>query len=369
MSTNPATLNLIKPAEVVPTAPSPMGMFNVPGCTFTPTALIIERGMKVDDWISLGVVLRNAGEGVRIWLGDWIRYGQHEYGHKYDEALAKTGYKAGTLRDSVWVANKVPIKLRLASADLSPRGDNLKFQHYKNVAPLGKVKLIKKWLERALKGDGNRIWSASRLKKEITKASQPPESELPTFSAALKSLHDKAVRDDLDSAIADLKLRIAVCPDPILATTYRRAIEMFEWQKGRTLENDVTAIVRIFSASEGTEAPERVSEDYISVWLREHGFIMGDAELEDRLKLMVRIRMFTVEDRKKSKNDQQSGVVTPVYAPDIDFSEKIDAVDELPTRAERVAAMRDDWKRRIARYAPEFVESPPTDKVGAPCGD
>lgn len=165
----------------------------------------------------------------------------------------------------------------------------------------------------------------------------------------------------MDGAIADLRKRIEISPDPLLATTYRRAIEMFEWQKNRTLENDVAAIVKIFSAEEGTEAPERVSDDYVSVWLRDHGFIMGEAELLDRLKLMVRLKMFTVEDRTESKGEKQSGTVTSVYAPEMDFALKLDSLDELPSLAQRTAALRKDWAERIARYAPELV--PAKDKA------
>ena len=100
-----ANLELVR-ADVVPTpAGPPIGMFDIPGCAITPTGLVIQPGMPIDDWVELGKRLSKAKDSLGIWRGDWIEYGKHEYGKKYKEALALTGLKEGTLRNDVWIAN------------------------------------------------------------------------------------------------------------------------------------------------------------------------------------------------------------------------------------------------------------------------
>src|SRR5687767_13709047 len=107
-----ANLELVR-ADVVPTpAGPPIGMFDIPGCAITPTGLVIQPGMPIDDWVELGKRLSKAKDSLGIWRGDWIEYGKHEYGKKYKEALALTGLKEGTLRNDVWIANAIPLSLR-----------------------------------------------------------------------------------------------------------------------------------------------------------------------------------------------------------------------------------------------------------------
>lgn len=345
-------LNLIRP-DVVPFGPAepPRGMFNIPGCTITPTGMIIEPGLKIEQWIEAGIALRRAGDAYQLCVGDWILFGKKTYkrGEMYKQALEMTGFKEQTLKNNVWVAKAVPLPLRL---EKSPRGDFLKFKHYKHIAPLESLREKKEWINKALLGNGRNIWSAKKLEDEINAIKQ--ETEAP-FSVELQRLHDKVRREDIDGAILDLRKRIEVVPDPLLATVYRRLIEILEWQKSRTPETDVAAIVKIFAAEEGTEAPLRVTDAYIEVWLRRNGFIMASSELLARLKLMVRIKMLTVEERTESKGDDQRGTVTHVYATTIDFGHALDRIDELKSMAGRTAALHKDWSERIARHAPELL--------------
>lgn len=354
-----ANLEMASP-RVVPIRPSSTvgSMFDVPGCTFTPTGLIIKRGMPIDDWVKLGAVLRKAGDGVQLWLGDWIRYGKHEYGKKYAAALALTGYKEGTLRDNVWVANAVP---------LSARADNLTFRHYRVVAKLPSKKDIKKWLGLASKGDGKKKWSAAILKREITRASQPSESKSVLFQE-LQKLHDKVVRDELGEKLAAVRSWLETPADPLLSTVYRKLIEILEWQRNRTAEGDCAAIMRMFTGDEGTEAPERASDGDIASWLHDHGFIMSREEIGDagnpdpknriepsgRIGLMLKLKLLVVMSRETSRQEGRKGSIPAVYAVERDYMTWLDDISDyaLP---ERTVALRRDWTARVARYAPELV--------------
>ncbi|HEX5704845.1 MAG TPA: hypothetical protein VFX97_16725 [Pyrinomonadaceae bacterium] len=193
---------------------------------------------------------------------------------------------------------------------------------------------------------------------------------------ALQKIHDKAVREELDAKIALVREWPMSTVDPLLATVYRRAIEMFEWQRDRDIEKDCAAIMKIFAGDEGTEAPDRASDDYISVWLHSHGFVMSEDEIgqggcaprctikhdEDkhiepsgRLGLMVRLKMLTVETREESRGPTQRGVITSVYGGQNHYMEMLDGVSILKTLAERNAAIHVDWLERLERYAPELL--------------
>lgn len=179
-----SNLALVPRADQMPAEIPAGGMFNIRGCTFTPTGMIIERGLPIENWIEAGRALKRAGDAFQLCVGDWIRFGKREYTKKkYEEAIALTGYKEGTLRDNVWVANKIP---------LSARADNLTFRHYRVVASLPSPRAIKKWITRASKGKGGKRWTASRLKQEIQNASRPRKPE--AFTVELQRLHDTVVR-------------------------------------------------------------------------------------------------------------------------------------------------------------------------------
>jgi len=58
-------------------------------------------------------------------LGDLIAYGEHRWGHTYDQALDATDYEYDTLASFVWVCSNVPFEIRRPS---------LTFEHHKAVA-------------------------------------------------------------------------------------------------------------------------------------------------------------------------------------------------------------------------------------------
>ena len=114
-------------------------ILDMPGCQFTATSLTIQPGLDFDDWQTLGAMLRRACQGVQFWIGDWIRYGETNYGDKYTEAMAATGLKYKSLANDVYVASKV---------DISLRNERLSFNHHYAVAAL-KPAQQRKWLAKA----------------------------------------------------------------------------------------------------------------------------------------------------------------------------------------------------------------------------
>ena len=65
---------------------------------------------------------------VQWWVGDWINYGEKQYGEAYAQAIEVTGKEYQALADTAWVAGKVEFSLR---------NENLSFAHHREVASLG----------------------------------------------------------------------------------------------------------------------------------------------------------------------------------------------------------------------------------------
>lgn len=100
---------------------TPLG---IPG-KLSPTGWEPPESLSFDEWQQVGQTLRLMEGAIQFWIGDWIRYGQAQYGEMYSQALEDTDYEIGSLRNMVYVASNV-----------SSRNDNLSFKHHAAVAPL-----------------------------------------------------------------------------------------------------------------------------------------------------------------------------------------------------------------------------------------
>jgi hypothetical protein len=145
-------------------ASGPLTIFDIPGCKFTSTSLMIKPGLQFDHWQRLGDLLKKTGQGVQFWIGDWIRYGEAEYGEKYAQAIATTGQNYQTLADDVYVASNV---------DISLRNENLSFNHHRAVASLPPIQQ-KRWLKRAV----DEAWSYRELRREIERETKGKDFRL-----------------------------------------------------------------------------------------------------------------------------------------------------------------------------------------------
>lgn len=119
----------------------------------TPVGLRLTPGMEYEEWASYGPLL-GAGVGAWSWaIGDWLFYGEWEYGSRYEDAQALTGLAEQTLKDLKYVAGRF---------DLSRRRDDLSLSHHREVAakPLEEQD---EWLDKAA-AEG---WSQKELRAQI----------------------------------------------------------------------------------------------------------------------------------------------------------------------------------------------------------
>jgi len=124
-----------------------------PKFAITPTGIQFNQELSFAEWDDLGQKLAPIGKSLGFILGDWINYGEKEFGQKYEEVVTRTGIPYQTLRNYAYVARKV---------ELSCRQDNLGFEHHAVVAKL-KPDQQEHWLE--MTKDHN--LSVRRLRKSI----------------------------------------------------------------------------------------------------------------------------------------------------------------------------------------------------------
>jgi hypothetical protein len=77
-----------------------------------PTGLAMADGLPFVEWQKMGATLATMELGVNWWIGDWLNYGERQYGEKYTQAITETGRRAQTLMNLAWVASRVEISRR-----------------------------------------------------------------------------------------------------------------------------------------------------------------------------------------------------------------------------------------------------------------
>jgi hypothetical protein len=102
------------------------------------------------------------------WIGDWLLFGQSEYGNRYKHAIAATGLDYQTLRNYAWVASRF---------DPARRRDTLSFGHHAEVAALPEADQ-EAWLRRCVV----ERWSRNELRRRM-RASRGQATALPAPSA------------------------------------------------------------------------------------------------------------------------------------------------------------------------------------------
>jgi len=78
----------------------------------TRTGFLIEPGLVYEEWAAMGHGLIAMAEASMWWVGDWLLYGEHEYGEKYAQAVEATGYGLSTLKNAQWVSDRFPPEAR-----------------------------------------------------------------------------------------------------------------------------------------------------------------------------------------------------------------------------------------------------------------
>ena len=144
----------------------------------TKTGLTISEGISYKEWEHIGSVLQQMGEAVHWWLGDWLKYGEKNWGDEgqkkenYTQAINETGFSYNTLRNDAYICDRI---------DSARRRANLSFSLHSEVAKL--------------EPDEQDIWLAKAEKEEMT------------TQDIRQAIRDKKVRDDRSEAISDLDLR------------------------------------------------------------------------------------------------------------------------------------------------------------------
>lgn len=100
----------------------------IPEIAWDNVSLHIPDDTSFDDWSRLGKTLQRMEKSVMWWIGDWLRFGEKNYGETYTQAIDATGYSVETLKQAKWVAERYP--------ETSMRIDDLTWTHHNHVAAL-----------------------------------------------------------------------------------------------------------------------------------------------------------------------------------------------------------------------------------------
>jgi hypothetical protein len=84
-----------------------------------PVAWMPEVGMDVRRWVAYGKRFARMGSASSWWIGDWMRYGNAQYGEKYGAASKATGYDRQTLMNMAYVSSRFSIERRRANVSWS----------------------------------------------------------------------------------------------------------------------------------------------------------------------------------------------------------------------------------------------------------
>ncbi len=159
------------------------GQITVGNFRISKTGLQIADGVEADEWQAFGQHIRTMETSIQWIIGDWLAYGERQYGKTYQEVADLTGYSYGVLQNLVWVAKQF---------DFSYRYENLSHTHHQIALSLceGEASKAMQWLERA----STEGWSVKRMADEIkgVPPTPPPhDTKIPKFWADMTTFLSK----------------------------------------------------------------------------------------------------------------------------------------------------------------------------------
>jgi len=183
------------------------------GTRATCSGLILPVQMSFDAWHELGHRVFRIADCSSWWIGDWLVYGEREYGsHRYERAIRDLSLDYQTLRNYAWVARKFP---------LSRRRDSLSLGHHAEVAALAEAEQDI-WLMRA-----ERLgWSRNELRRRLRAERQAARGAAPgneSTPSRVWKIEVASERHDHWQAAAERSN--CVLTDWIIATLDRAAVE------------------------------------------------------------------------------------------------------------------------------------------------
>lgn len=158
----------------------------------------LPEGLSYEEWSSEAPTLIRVAQSSMWWLGDWLRYGEHNYGEKYAQAIDATGLSLTTLKNAQWVADRIPPRERRV---------DVPFSHHRAVAaldPKPRRALLRRVAEDHLSEHDTRN-AVREIKAEMAAGGAAPEPAKPrTLDDALRDAEDR-----LDRALSDHDWRLA----------------------------------------------------------------------------------------------------------------------------------------------------------------
>jgi hypothetical protein len=123
------------------------------GVRSTKTSASFHPRLPFEQWRDLGTKLATYSNATSWWLGDWLAFGQRQYGRQYRQAIAATGLDYQTLRNYTVVARRFEPARRRA---------DVTFQHHAELCALPDD-AQDAWLARAA-AEG---WSRNELRRHV----------------------------------------------------------------------------------------------------------------------------------------------------------------------------------------------------------
>lgn len=92
--------------------------FALPGVV-SETGLDLPPGLTFEQWQRVGNTLMRIDKAWKFWYGDWLRYGEREYGEMYSQAISDTGMDYRQLAQIAHVARRIEPDMRHESLSWS----------------------------------------------------------------------------------------------------------------------------------------------------------------------------------------------------------------------------------------------------------
>lgn len=121
------------------------------------TGLTVKGQPSFEEWESIGNLLHLMVRGIQWCVGDWLCYGDGEWGEKAAQVVDATKWSYETVRVYRWVAERVPPQNRFPK---------LPFKMHMVVAALSTSEQHR-WLTRALEGTDGATWSVKTLEDAV----------------------------------------------------------------------------------------------------------------------------------------------------------------------------------------------------------
>lgn len=280
-----------------------------PWCKRTTVGLDIVGKPTVQQWLNAFETLDKTGKGHQWWIGDHLNEGEQRYPEEWSQALdpVEEEKRDNEGRNETYYQYK-----QVAShIEKSRRRPNLYFGHHHAVAYM-EVEEQEHWLDLAVEEN----LSVDKLRKKIKKAKLGGAENEPAFD--LQVLQDPAIRQWLedyralisnhDDQLQELikgneDLKGAKFLHRMTLTHINHAVRQLD----RTVAIDCGVIKKALSFL------LTATLEVVAKAMRNRGFFMSDADLTDRLNMLVQLEEVKREKAEELRHEGQKGDVVYQY--------------------------------------------------------